>query len=52
MVKHIVMVHSGMNVDNRSGWMMYQLKITLKLTIRSPGVKIMENEKCAVSDRQ
>ena len=42
-----------MNFDNRFGWMMYQLKITLKLKIRlTPGVKIMENEKCAVSDRQ
>lgn len=42
MVKHIVLEHSGMNVDNRFGWMMYQLKITLKLKIRlTPGVKIM-----------
>ena len=31
-----------MNFDNRFDWMMYQLKITLKLTIRlDPGVKIM-----------
>ena len=51
MIGDIVLGHS--NGVERFDWMMYQLKITLKLTIRStPGVQIMENEKFAVSGRQ
>ena len=52
MIEDIDLGHCGMNVDNRLEPIMYQVKISLKLTIRlNQGVKIMDNEQF-VSDRQ